>query len=70
MAQTYTRATPPTYGEVLDLDHRLRQFMERAPFPLYYNATGPSNTFLAYVRANLIPRFAGNRQPLHLPAFI
>jgi hypothetical protein len=60
MAQTYTRTTPPTYNEVLDLDHRLRQFMERAPFPHYYNATGPSNTFLAYVRGNLIPRFAGN----------
>ncbi|KAJ7925437.1 hypothetical protein B0H13DRAFT_2654272 [Mycena leptocephala] len=71
MAQTYTRATPPTYDEVLDLDHRLRQFMERAPFPLYFNATGPSNTLLAYVRANLIPRFAGNLMVyMHRSSFV
>ncbi|KAJ6571103.1 fungal-specific transcription factor domain-containing protein [Mycena capillaripes] len=60
MAQAYTSATAPTYEEVLDLDRRLRQFMESAPFPHYFSETGESNTFLAYVRASLIPRFAGN----------
>ncbi|KAJ7144463.1 fungal-specific transcription factor domain-containing protein [Mycena epipterygia] len=57
MAQVYTSATPPTYEEVLDLDRRLRQFIESAPFPHY---TGP--TFLAYIRSALIPRFCANRQ--------
>ncbi|KAJ7660232.1 fungal-specific transcription factor domain-containing protein [Mycena polygramma] len=60
MAQAYTSATPLTYDEVLDLDRRLRRFMERAPFPHYYNKPGEARTFLAYVRSHLIPRFAGN----------
>ncbi|KAJ6479524.1 fungal-specific transcription factor domain-containing protein [Mycena vitilis] len=60
MAQAYTSAMPLTYDEVLDLDRRLRRFMERAPFPHYYNKPGEARTFLAYVRSHLIPRFAGN----------
>ncbi|KAJ7144425.1 hypothetical protein C8R44DRAFT_759889 [Mycena epipterygia] len=56
MAQVYTSATPPTYEEVLDLDRRLRQFIESAPFAHYRK--GP--TFLAYLRSALIPRFCGD----------
>ncbi|KAJ7478290.1 fungal-specific transcription factor domain-containing protein [Mycena latifolia] len=55
MAQAYTTATTPTYEEVLDLDRRLRKFMEAAPFA-HYN--GP--TYLAYLRAHMIPRFCGD----------
>ncbi|KAJ6610613.1 fungal-specific transcription factor domain-containing protein [Mycena sp. CBHHK59/15] len=55
MAQVYTSATPPTYEQVLDLDRRLRQFMEAAPFDHY-----KGSTFLAYVRTHLIPRFSGD----------
>ncbi|KAJ7103697.1 fungal-specific transcription factor domain-containing protein [Mycena crocata] len=55
MAQVYTSATPPTYEVVLDLDRRLRQFMETAPFEHY---KGP--TFLHYIRSSMIPRFCGN----------
>ncbi|KAF7349848.1 Zn(2)-C6 fungal-type domain-containing protein [Mycena venus] len=60
MAQVYANATSPSYDKVLDLDQRLRQFMEAAPFSHYYTGTGERNTFLAYVRANIVPRFAGN----------
>ncbi|KAJ7775973.1 fungal-specific transcription factor domain-containing protein [Mycena maculata] len=55
MSQVYTSATPPTYEEVLDLDRRLRQFMEQAPFNHY-----KGSTFSAYLRSNLIPRFSGD----------
>ncbi|KAJ7664542.1 fungal-specific transcription factor domain-containing protein [Mycena polygramma] len=61
MAQAFTRATPLTHEEVLDFDRRLRHFMERAPFPHYYNkSAGEARTFLAYARSHLIPRCAGN----------
>ncbi|KAJ7511992.1 fungal-specific transcription factor domain-containing protein [Mycena galericulata] len=55
MAQAYSSATLPTYEEVLDLDRRLRQFMEFAPFDHY-----KGSTFLAYLRTSIIPHFAGN----------
>ncbi|KAJ6534198.1 fungal-specific transcription factor domain-containing protein [Mycena capillaripes] len=59
MAHVYTSTTPPTYDEVLELDQRLRQFMERVLFAHYYDEAGET-TFLAYARAHLIPRFADN----------
>lgn len=55
MSQLYANATPPTYEEVLDLDRRLRQFVEMAPFSHY-----KGSTFLAYVRTTMIPLFSGN----------
>ncbi|KAJ7664534.1 hypothetical protein DFH06DRAFT_1295734 [Mycena polygramma] len=55
-----TSATPLTYEAVLDLDRRLRRFIERAPFLHFYNKTGEARTFLANVRSHLIPRFTGN----------
>ncbi|KAF8144112.1 fungal-specific transcription factor domain-containing protein [Mycena galopus ATCC 62051] len=58
MAQVYTSAKSPTYEEVLNLDRRLRQFMERAPFPYYREKARETKTFLTYVRAHIIPRFA------------
>ncbi|KAF8174813.1 fungal-specific transcription factor domain-containing protein [Mycena galopus ATCC 62051] len=60
MAQLYTSAKSPTYEEVLDLDRRLRQFMERAPFSHYHEKAREANTFQSYVRAHMIPRFAAN----------
>jgi hypothetical protein len=60
MAQAYTSAKSPSYEEVLDLDRRLRRFMETAPFPHYAEQARQSGAFLAYVRANMIPRFAAN----------
>ncbi|KAF8144681.1 hypothetical protein K438DRAFT_1992604 [Mycena galopus ATCC 62051] len=60
MAQAYTSAKPPTYEEVLNLDRRLRQFMERAPFTHYRQKARETNTLLTYVRAHIIPRFAAN----------
>ncbi|KAJ7144449.1 fungal-specific transcription factor domain-containing protein [Mycena epipterygia] len=66
MAQVYMSATPPTYEEVLDLDRRLRQFIESAPFPHY---SGP--TFLAYLRSALIPRFCANMMVyMHRSSFV
>ncbi|KAJ7702706.1 fungal-specific transcription factor domain-containing protein [Mycena rosella] len=66
MAQAYTSATPPTYEEVLELDQRLRQFIEGAPFAHY---DGP--TFLAYLRAHLIPRFCGDMMLyMHRSSFV
>lgn len=56
MARVYSSATPPTYQEVLDLDRRLRQFIESAPFAHYRK--GP--TLLAYFRSELIPRICAN----------
>ncbi|KAF7349859.1 Zn(2)-C6 fungal-type domain-containing protein [Mycena venus] len=71
IAQVYTSAKAPTYEEVLDLDQRLRQFIERAPFRHYYNNKTGMNTFLAYVRANIIPRFAANMMVyIHRGSFV
>ncbi|KAJ6506215.1 fungal-specific transcription factor domain-containing protein [Mycena vitilis] len=71
MAQAYTSATPMTYDELLDLDRRLRQFMKPAPFAHYHNKPGEARTFLAYVRSNLIPRYAGNLMVyIHRGSFI
>ncbi|KAJ7032205.1 fungal-specific transcription factor domain-containing protein, partial [Mycena alexandri] len=60
IAQAFTGATLPTYEEVLDLDRRLRQFMESVPFAHYARTANEKGTFLAYVQAHMIPRFAGN----------
>ncbi|KAJ7162672.1 fungal-specific transcription factor domain-containing protein [Mycena crocata] len=66
MSQVYTSATPPTYEEVLDLDRRLRQFMEAAPFAHY-----KGSTFLDYIRSNIIPRFCGNMMLyIHRASFV
>ncbi|KAJ6536925.1 fungal-specific transcription factor domain-containing protein [Mycena capillaripes] len=71
MARAYTGAKMPTYAEVLDLDRRLRKFMERAPFQHYYSETVERNPFLAYLRAHLIPRFAGNLMAyIHRGSFV
>ncbi|KAJ7144427.1 fungal-specific transcription factor domain-containing protein [Mycena epipterygia] len=56
MVQVYTSAMPPTYEEVLELDRRLRRFIESASFAHY--GKGPS--FLAYLRSTLLPRFCGD----------
>ncbi|KAJ6536926.1 hypothetical protein B0H19DRAFT_1182175, partial [Mycena capillaripes] len=71
MAQAYTGAKMPTYAEVLDLDRRLRKFMERAPFQHYDSKTAERKPFLAYVRAHLLPRFAGNLMAyIHRGSFV
>ncbi|KAJ7144441.1 fungal-specific transcription factor domain-containing protein, partial [Mycena epipterygia] len=66
MAQVYTSVTPPTYEKVLDLDRRLRQFIESRPFAHY---RGP--TFLAHIRSALLPRFCANLMVyIHRSSFV
>ncbi|KAF7329384.1 Zn(2)-C6 fungal-type domain-containing protein [Mycena kentingensis (nom. inval.)] len=67
-ATIYSRSTPPTFDEVLELDRRLRQFMEgKCHVMARYASEGSSPGdsprdvyFRAYSRANMIPRFCGN----------
>ncbi|KAK7045272.1 Zn(2)-C6 fungal-type domain-containing protein [Favolaschia claudopus] len=60
IAEVYSSARSPSYEEVLNLDQRLRRFMERAPFPHYAEKARKTGTLLWYVRAQVIPRFAAN----------
>ncbi|KAJ7124227.1 fungal-specific transcription factor domain-containing protein [Mycena epipterygia] len=67
MAQVYSRATSPTYEEVLDLDRRLRQFIESAPFAHY----GKDPTLLAHFRSSFIPRICnGAMVYMHRSSFV
>ncbi|KAJ6467881.1 hypothetical protein C8R45DRAFT_1079221 [Mycena sanguinolenta] len=67
MAEAYTREMPPTYHQIIDFDRRLRQFLECAPLPRCFD----EKTFLAYVRANFIPRFVGTLMVyIHRASFI
>ncbi|KAJ7064335.1 fungal-specific transcription factor domain-containing protein [Mycena amicta] len=79
--EVYSRAKGPKYNQVMELDRKLRQFMEgtRETMAHYATESSPSRAskstrslyFRAYNRANMIPRFCGNcaesRNPLASP---
>ncbi|KAJ7054314.1 hypothetical protein C8F01DRAFT_1164791 [Mycena amicta] len=81
MAEVYSRAKGPKYNQVMELDRKLRQFMEgtRETMAHYATESSPSRAskstrslyFRAYNRANMIPRFCGNLMLyMHRRAFV
>ncbi|CAK5274418.1 unnamed protein product [Mycena citricolor] len=59
LALAFTRTVAPSYDEILELDKRLRHFIEKAPFP-HYEMSGGSASYLGYIRAHMIPRLSHN----------
>ncbi|KAF7314026.1 Zn(2)-C6 fungal-type domain-containing protein [Mycena chlorophos] len=78
IAEAYSHAKMLRYDEVLEIDRKLRRFIEgtRDVFKHYADAgrtPGPRSSlpFIIYTRANLIPRFCGNLLLyIHRTAFV
>ncbi|KAF7303965.1 Zn(2)-C6 fungal-type domain-containing protein [Mycena indigotica] len=81
IAMTYSKASSPKYEQVMEMDRKLRRFIEVTRETMMHYATEASPTqpsqsnrplyFRTYIRVNLIPRFCGNLLLyIHRTAFV